>query len=64
MNANEVIANRALEILGEEKGDYSKLSPNTHVNMSQSTNDAFPTRDSYFNFKVIKQINRNDERYA
>lgn len=43
MNANEVIANRALEILGEIKGDYLKLSPNTHVNMAQSTNDAFPT---------------------
>lgn len=43
MNANEVIANRALELLGAEKGDYKRLSPNTHVNMSQSTNDAFPT---------------------
>lgn len=43
MNANEVIANRALELLGEKKGEYQKLSPNTHVNMSQSTNDAFPT---------------------
>lgn len=43
MNANEVIANRALEILGEDKGNYTQLSPNTHVNMSQSTNDAFPT---------------------
>jgi aspartate ammonia-lyase len=43
MNANEVIANRALEILGKNKGDYSQLSPNTHVNMSQSTNDAVPT---------------------
>ncbi|GED28904.1 MULTISPECIES: aspartate ammonia-lyase [Brevibacillus] len=43
MNANEVIANRGLEILGEKKGDYFHLSPNTHVNMSQSTNDAFPT---------------------
>ncbi|WP_134699306.1 aspartate ammonia-lyase [Ammoniphilus sp. YIM 78166] len=43
MNANEVIANRALELLGESKGDYFNLSPNTHVNMSQSTNDAFPT---------------------
>ncbi|MGV2620891.1 UNVERIFIED_CONTAM: aspartate ammonia-lyase [Halobacillus marinus] len=43
MNANEVISNRALEILGREKGDYKFLSPNTHVNMSQSTNDAFPT---------------------
>lgn len=43
MNTNEVIANRAIEILGGTKGDYFTLSPNTHVNMSQSTNDAFPT---------------------
>ncbi|MBO9130857.1 aspartate ammonia-lyase [Bacillus sp. 165] len=43
MNTNEVIANRALEILGKEKGDYKTISPNTHVNMAQSTNDAFPT---------------------
>lgn len=43
LNANEVIANRALELLGEEKGNYHIISPNTHVNMSQSTNDVFPT---------------------
>jgi aspartate ammonia-lyase len=43
MNTNEVIANRGLEILGEQKGNYFQLSPNTHVNMAQSTNDAFPT---------------------
>lgn len=43
MNANEVIANRALEMLGHAKGDYAVISPNNHVNMSQSTNDAFPT---------------------
>lgn len=43
MNANEVIANRALELLGKEKGDYVQLSPNSHVNMSQSTNDVFPS---------------------
>ena len=43
MNANEVIANRALEILGYEKGDYSKLHPINDVNMSQSTNDVYPT---------------------
>lgn len=43
MNINEVLANRAIEILGKEKGDYSLCSPNTHVNMSQSTNDSFPT---------------------
>lgn len=43
MNVNEVLANRALELLGKEKGDYFHCSPNTHVNMSQSTNDAFPS---------------------
>ena len=43
MNANEVIANRALEILGHEKGIYKYCHPNNHVNMSQSTNDAYPT---------------------
>lgn len=43
MNANEVIANRALDIMGRNKGDYDFISPNNHVNMSQSTNDAFPT---------------------
>ena len=43
MNANEVIANRALELLGEPKGNYKVVSPNSHVNMAQSTNDAFPT---------------------
>ena len=43
MNTNEVIANRGLELLGKEKGDYFHLSPNTHVNMAQSTNDVFPT---------------------
>ena len=43
MNANEVIANRALEILGYEKGEYKHCHPNNHVNLSQSTNDAYPT---------------------
>ena len=43
MNANEVIANRALEILGHSKGEYQHLHPNEHVNMSQSTNDVYPT---------------------
>ena len=43
MNANEVIANRAIEILGGEKGDYSIVNPNDHVNCSQSTNDVIPT---------------------
>jgi aspartate ammonia-lyase len=43
MNINEVIANRALEILGHKKGEYQFCSPNDHVNLSQSTNDAYPT---------------------
>lgn len=43
MNANEVVANRALEIMGHEKGDYKYCHPNNHVNLSQSTNDAYPT---------------------
>lgn len=43
MNANEVIANRALQIMGHELGDYKYCSPNDHVNCSQSTNDAYPT---------------------
>jgi aspartate ammonia-lyase len=43
MNVNEVVANLALERLGKERGDYSFISPNDHVNMAQSTNDTFPT---------------------
>ncbi len=43
MNANEVIANRALEIMGHERGEYQFCSPNDHVNCSQSTNDAYPS---------------------
>ncbi len=43
MNANEVIANRALELLGRERGDYAHCHPNNHINLSQSTNDVYPT---------------------
>ena len=43
MNANEVIANRALELMGHEKGEYTFCDPHDHVNRSQSTNDAYPT---------------------
>jgi aspartate ammonia-lyase len=43
MNANEVIANRGLELMGHAKGEYRHLHPNDHVNCSQSTNDAYPT---------------------
>lgn len=43
MNVNEVLANRALELLGDEKGNYQRVSPNDHVNYGQSTNDVIPT---------------------
>ena len=43
MNANEVLANRAAELLGEPRGTYARVHPNDHVNMSQSTNDVYPT---------------------
>jgi aspartate ammonia-lyase len=43
MNANEVVANRALEILGHRRGEYAVVHPNNHVNLSQSTNDVYPT---------------------
>jgi aspartate ammonia-lyase len=43
MNVNEVIANRAAELLGSRKGDYARIHPNDHVNLHQSTNDVFPT---------------------
>ena len=43
MNINEVVANRALELLGHQKGEYEFCHPNNHVNLSQSTNDAYPT---------------------
>lgn len=43
MNVNEVLANRALEILGDKKGNYQRVSPNDHVNYGQSTNDVIPT---------------------
>lgn len=55
MNVNEVIANRAIELMGGEKGNYSLCSPNTHVNMSQSTNDAFPTA---IHIAVLKQLEK------
>ena len=47
MNANEVIANRALELMGHGKGEYQYCSPNDHVNCAQSTNDAYPTAFRY-----------------
>ena len=58
MNANEVIANRALEILGHHKGEYQYCSPNDHVNCAQSTNDAFP---SAFRYTFVR-MNRHLEK--
>ena len=52
MNANEVIANRALELLGHNKGEYQYCSPNDHVNCAQSTNDAYPTAFRYTFFRM------------
>jgi aspartate ammonia-lyase len=56
MNANEVIANRAIELLGGKKGDYFTLSPNSHVNKAQSTNDAFPTSIHIASLSLIKNL--------
>lgn len=57
MNANEVIANRAIEILGGEKGDYTIVHPNDHVNMSQSTNDVIPTAGKITAIKLLQGAN-------
>ncbi|HUH25799.1 MAG TPA: aspartate ammonia-lyase [Flavobacterium sp.] len=56
MNANEVIANIALEKMGHEKGAYQFCSPNDHVNMSQSTNDAYPTALKLALFQSSKKV--------
>lgn len=56
MNANEVIANRALELLGHDKGAYMHLSPNSHVNMSQSTNDVFPTAIHIATLRLLEKL--------
>jgi len=56
MNANEVIANRALEIMGHKKGEYQFCSPNDHVNCAQSTNDAYPTAFRYTFVRMNKHV--------
>ena len=53
MNANEVIANRAIELLGGEKGDYTLVNPNDHVNCGQSTNDVFPSAGKLAVLKLL-----------
>ena len=56
MNANEVIANRAIELLGGQKGDYSIVNPNDHVNCGQSTNDVIPTAGKMTTLRLLKKL--------
>ncbi|MFA5580973.1 MAG: aspartate ammonia-lyase [Paracoccaceae bacterium] len=56
MNANEVIANRALEIMGHARGDYAHLHPNEHVNLSQSTNDVCPTALKLASWQGVERL--------
>ncbi|HEY9061156.1 MAG TPA: aspartate ammonia-lyase [Pseudobacteroides sp.] len=56
MNVNEVVANRAIELLGGKKGEYSLVDPLDHVNMSQSTNDVFPTAVRIAAIKMLKPV--------
>ncbi|MCR5759073.1 MAG: aspartate ammonia-lyase [Bacteroidales bacterium] len=56
MNANEVIANRALEIMGHKKGEYQFCSPNDHVNCAQSTNDAYPSAFRYTFVRMDRKL--------
>lgn len=56
MNANEVIANRAIEILGGQKGDYNIVHPNDHVNCGQSTNDAYPSAGKIASIRLLKNV--------
>ncbi len=62
MNANEVIANRALEILGYKKGEYNYCHPNNHVNLSQSTNDAYPTAVKIALYRSIGELKKSLEQ--
>ena len=56
MNANEVICNRALELMGHQRGEYQHLHPNEHVNMAQSTNDVYPTAIRIATCYAIKRL--------
>ncbi len=58
MNANEVIANRAIEHLGGRKGDYSLVNPNDHVNCSQSTNDVIPTAGKMTALRLLTNLKK------
>ena len=58
MNANEVIANRAIELLGGQKGDYSIVHPNDHVNCGQSTNDVIPTAGKMTSLRLLQNLKK------
>ena len=62
MNANEVIANRAIELLGGQKGDYTLVNPNDHVNYGQSTNDVFPSCGRMTAIKLLEKARKQLER--
>lgn len=62
MNANEVIANRAIELLGGEKGNYAMVNPNDHVNYGQSTNDVFPSCGRITAFKLLNKAQEQLKR--
>lgn len=64
MNANEVIANRAIELLGGTKGDYSVVHPNDHVNMAQSTNDVYPTAGKMTALALLPEVLGELDRLA
>ena len=58
MNANEVLANRANELLGGKRGEYAPVHPNDHVNMAQSTNDTIPTNIRLACLSQLAALNR------
>ena len=64
MNANEVIANRAIELLGGVKGDYTLVHPNDHVNCGQSTNDVIPTAGKLTALRLLNNAQKELERLA
>lgn len=61
MNVNEVLANRAAELLGGNRGDYGKVHPNDHVNMAQSTNDVFPTAIRLASLRMLYSLVQSTE---
>lgn len=62
MNVNEVLANRAIELLGGIKGDYKRVHPNDHINMSQSTNDVFPTAGKIAACRLVQKAEKELRR--